>query len=524
MDLDEAQQAAARQLFLRLVTIADSDEWTRRRVPASEIVGLDVDIVALQAVIESYGTARLMTFDRDQVTGSPTVEVAHEALLTEWERLRDWIEEAREDVLVHAKLASAAAEWRGSNENPDCPLSGSRLDECAAWSDTTTLSLTFDERGFLDAAIALREARVAVEAERVARESALGRRAKRRLWGMAAAVVVLVGVGLGFLVAVLAPGPPRVALVYAGRDEGSINALLAAGLDRAAELFDIETVEITSVASLHSTYRQLGESGTDLVIAALFDFASAIEAVSGEYPDTVWAAIDADAPDMSIFFDEEEAGFLAGAAAASTSVSGRIGFVGGWQIPPVEKFRAGFEEGAHAVDPTIGVVASYLSVSDGSFILDDLARAAAARMYAEAVDVVFHAAGGAGLGVFEAARQHFESTGEHVWVVGVDSDQALKGEPALKPYVLASAVKQFDTAVIEIVRAFVDETDLPSSLNFANNGFDLVYSGTGLDDISTARIESLKTELASGQIGGSRRAGRRPSAPTRCRLCRDGRS
>ena len=155
MDLDEAQQAAARQLFLRLVTIADSDEWTRRRVPASEIVGLDVDIVALQAVIESYGTARLMTFDRDQVTGSPTVEVAHEALLTEWERLRDWIEEAREDVLVHAKLASAAAEWRGSNENPDYLLSGSRLDEYAAWSDTTTLSLTFDERGFLDAAIAL---------------------------------------------------------------------------------------------------------------------------------------------------------------------------------------------------------------------------------------------------------------------------------------------------------------------------------------------------------------------------------
>ena len=110
-ELDRDQQAAAKQLFLRLVMIADGDEWGRRRVPASEIVSLDVDVVALQSVIELYTGHRLLTLDRDFVTGSPTVEVAHESLLTEWDRLRGWIEDGREDVHRHATLTTAMNEW-----------------------------------------------------------------------------------------------------------------------------------------------------------------------------------------------------------------------------------------------------------------------------------------------------------------------------------------------------------------------------------------------------------------------------
>ena len=79
-EFDSGQQAAAKQIFLRLVTIADNGEWGRRRVPASEIVSLDVDLVAAQAVIELFTAHRLLTVDRDFVTESPTVEVAHEAL------------------------------------------------------------------------------------------------------------------------------------------------------------------------------------------------------------------------------------------------------------------------------------------------------------------------------------------------------------------------------------------------------------------------------------------------------------
>ena len=92
------EQEAARQLFLRLVTITEHDDWGRRRVPASEIVSLDVDVVTMESVIDQLGRHRFLAFDRDHSSAAPTVEVAHEALLWEWDRLRGWIEDGRQDV------------------------------------------------------------------------------------------------------------------------------------------------------------------------------------------------------------------------------------------------------------------------------------------------------------------------------------------------------------------------------------------------------------------------------------------
>ena len=117
MTLEE--QDATRQLFLRLVTITEQETWSRRRVPASEILAIDVDVVTMESVIDQLGRQRFLAFDRDHATGAPTVEVAHEALLTEWERLRGWIEEGRADIARRAALDTALTEWSRSGRDPD---------------------------------------------------------------------------------------------------------------------------------------------------------------------------------------------------------------------------------------------------------------------------------------------------------------------------------------------------------------------------------------------------------------------
>lgn len=196
--LDDEQQAASKQLFLRLVTIAERNEWGRRRVPASEIVSLDLDLVAVQAVVVLFTEHRLLTVDRDFVTGSPTVEVAHEALLTEWGRLRDWIEESRKDVERHSALTSAMNEWTESERHPDFLLTGSRLEGYRLWAATATMGLTTHQHQYLDASVESGEQGLRLEVERSVREEKTRRSARHRLWGVAtgALIVVVLVVGL----------------------------------------------------------------------------------------------------------------------------------------------------------------------------------------------------------------------------------------------------------------------------------------------------------------------------------------
>ena len=106
--LDGDEQEAVRQLFLRIATVS-GEAVGRRRVPASELAALDVDVVALQTAINAFSRYRLLALDRDPATGAPTVEVAHEALLAEWHRVRDWIDEGREDLANHAALRDRVA-------------------------------------------------------------------------------------------------------------------------------------------------------------------------------------------------------------------------------------------------------------------------------------------------------------------------------------------------------------------------------------------------------------------------------
>ena len=150
--LDPSAADVARQVFLRSITLGDGDGQndTRRRILQSELDDLGLDRNDLRAVRDTFGRHRLLSFDRDPVTRGPTVEISHEALLTEWTQLHDWIEAARDDVRKQRRLAEAMREWQTAGESDGYLLRDGRLDQLDAWARATTLSLSAPEQAFLD--------------------------------------------------------------------------------------------------------------------------------------------------------------------------------------------------------------------------------------------------------------------------------------------------------------------------------------------------------------------------------------
>jgi hypothetical protein len=149
--LTAEQQAAARQIFLRLVTLGEGTEDTRRRAKQSELLSLGGDPV--DVVLDAFERSRLLTFDRDPQTREPTVEVAHEAIIREWVLLRQWLDESRADIRQQRLLAAAAHEWQNAGKDRSYLLSGARLAQFEGWAEQTGVALTPDERAFLDTSV-----------------------------------------------------------------------------------------------------------------------------------------------------------------------------------------------------------------------------------------------------------------------------------------------------------------------------------------------------------------------------------
>ncbi|MGI9607155.1 MAG: extracellular solute-binding protein [Acidimicrobiales bacterium] len=147
----------ARQVFLRLVTMGEGTNDTRRRVLRRELEQLPGDRRILEGVLDTFGRHRLLSFDRDPVTRGPTVEISHEALLSEWSQLRQWIEASRHDVRNQRRLAQAMEEWQAAESSDEYLLRGGRLDQLHGWASITSLPLSNPEREFLDASVAERD-------------------------------------------------------------------------------------------------------------------------------------------------------------------------------------------------------------------------------------------------------------------------------------------------------------------------------------------------------------------------------
>jgi len=159
------EQASIRALFGRLVTLGEGNEDTRRRVRLSEVaIG-----PSTEGVIEKYGAARLLTFDRDALTREPTVEVAHEALIREWPRLRVWLDDDRQGLLLHRHLTSSAAAWDDSGRDDGEMYRGVRLGAVEAWTEASEPVLNALESEFLVTSVGRRDAEELVERNRIRR-------------------------------------------------------------------------------------------------------------------------------------------------------------------------------------------------------------------------------------------------------------------------------------------------------------------------------------------------------------------
>ncbi|MDX2466058.1 MAG: BTAD domain-containing putative transcriptional regulator, partial [Acidimicrobiia bacterium] len=408
--LSPSEHKAALQLFLRLVAIAEHDEWSRRRVRASELIALDVDVVTMQKVIELFTRHRLLSLDRDQVSGGPTVEVAHEALLSGWQRLRDWIEQNREDLLRHRELASAAARWDGSERDRDYVYVGGRLDEALQWNEHSAINLTERERAFLDAGVARQREEAGEERKRLAQQERLERTARWRTRGLIATATLLV-IGLASVLwAVTRSDGPKIALVYTGIQGGPVQQLILDGWEAAQRDFDFQAATVVPLIDPQEDLRRLAETGYELIITQLFDRGSAAEAIAMEYPETRFVVLDGrdtSSENVSaITIVREKGAFLVGAAAALQSETGRVGFIGGVQQDTTDARRAAFTSGARSIDPTIAVDAVYLGPyhAPGVSYYDlELVRATAEEMYRSGVDVIHHSAGPAAAEIAAAA-------------------------------------------------------------------------------------------------------------------------
>jgi serine/threonine protein kinase/DNA-binding SARP family transcriptional activator/ABC-type glycerol-3-phosphate transport system substrate-binding protein len=187
--LNETARHCCRQLFLLLVSVGEGAGDTRRRVRRSELASV-ADARVMDGVIETFGRHRLLSFDRDPESREPTVEIAHEALLGHWERLRDWIETSRDDLRLHSRLSSAADEWVRGGRNAEDLLTGGRLAQAEEATAGDSLALTDTERAYVDASVARRQAESEAERARHERELRLERRARSRLRGLVAVLAV----------------------------------------------------------------------------------------------------------------------------------------------------------------------------------------------------------------------------------------------------------------------------------------------------------------------------------------------
>jgi basic membrane protein A and related proteins len=301
----------------------------------------------------------------------------------------------------------------------------------------------------------------------------------------------------------------KVGMAYdvGGRGDQSFNDSAAKGLDQAVDEFGMESQESEAQADKSESAReerlvQFAEAGYDPVIAVGFAYAESLGKVAEQYPDTHFAIIDdstlADVSNVaSLTFAEEQGSFLVGAAAALKTEADHIGFVGGVETPLIQKFQAGYEAGAQAVNPDITIDVTYLTQPpDFSGFADPAkGKTAAQGMYDNGADIVYHAAGGSGGGVFEAASDSGAKA------IGVDSDQYNTADASVKDVIMTSMLKNVNVAVYDYLKA-ASEGDTPTGqtvYDLAADGVGYSTSGGFVDDIAD-QLDDYKQQIIDGDI------------------------
>jgi basic membrane protein A and related proteins len=297
----------------------------------------------------------------------------------------------------------------------------------------------------------------------------------------------------------------RIGLVFdvGGRGDKSFNDSAYAGLleSTRAHGAGFELAEPTGAEDREAAMRLFAARGFDLVIGVGHIFTHDMIEVARTFPSVRFACVDFSAPPplpenlAGLVFREEEGSFLVGAAAALESRTGHIGFVGGMNIDLIRKFEAGYRAGARAVRPSCVVHAAYAGTTPDAFRDPAKGKAIAASQIASGVDVLFHASGSTGGGVFEAARA------ARARAIGVDRDQAEE----MPGVVITSMIKRVDTAVSDVVRSVVERAFSGGLRAFGvkERGVDWIHEGphaTLLAAETIRRVEALREDVIEGRV------------------------
>ena len=313
---------------------------------------------------------------------------------------------------------------------------------------------------------------------------------------LAAALIALLSAGA----ARAAEIAPAIVFDMGGKFDKSFNEGVHDGAEAFAKATGIAVREFEpqNDTQREQAIRNFARRGMTPIIAVSFSQATAVKAVAAEFPALHFVIIDAvvEAPNVqSVLFREEQGSYLAGMLAAMRSATGKVGFVGGMDIPLIRKFACGYAEGARAVNPKIEVLQNMTGSTPAAWA-DPVRGTELTRSQIErGADVVFHAAGATGLGVLQAAADAGK------FGIGVDSNQNM-----LHPgHVLTSMVKRVDIATRAALEAARGGTWRPGTqvLGLAENGVGLAFDENNAGIVTPemrSRVDAAKADITAGKI------------------------
>ncbi|MFF2484466.1 BMP family ABC transporter substrate-binding protein [Paenibacillus sp. NPDC058071] len=285
-----------------------------------------------------------------------------------------------------------------------------------------------------------------------------------------------------------------------GIDDKSFNQSAWDGLERVKKDTGAATkfLESKGEADMEPNLNNFVKEGYSLTWGIGFLFQDAMTKVAKQNPDAKLALIDneIDLPNVSsVMFAENEGAFLVGVVAGLMTKSGKIGFVGGMDIPVIHRFDAGFEAGIKAVNPNAEILKNYV----GEFMRPDLGKQAAATLYDNGADIVFQAAGNSGTGVFNEARER-KDAGKDVWVIGVDKDQSIDFGDDIT---LTSMMKGVEQAVYKVSKDFMDgnfEGGKVVTLGLKDDGVGLPQENKNVPEDVLKKVDEYKQKIIKGEI------------------------
>jgi basic membrane protein A len=293
----------------------------------------------------------------------------------------------------------------------------------------------------------------------------------------------------------------RVGLVLdkGGKDDKSFNSAAFAGATKAVKELGIELKDVESPddSAFEPALRSFAEKGMDLVIAIGFSQHDAMARVAPQFPNVKFAIVDAEVtgPNVAnLLFAEHEGSYLVGYLAGLASKTGTLGFIGGMDIPLIHRFELGYEEGVKAANPKAKVLINYAGITSEAWANPSRGKELALGQIANGADIIFHAAGATGMGVFDAVEEKGKLA------IGVDSNQNW-----VKPgKILTSMLKRVDTAVFyTIYRTMKNQFEAGThSYGLADSGVDYAVDDNNAKLIEPykAKVEEVKSKIIAGQV------------------------